>query len=61
MGKSRYELTLAALHQLNVDHDAGLIADRSNRRQLCAAAEISESWATEIHKGMRLAEYVIVR
>jgi hypothetical protein len=32
-----------------------------NRKELCAAAGISENWATEIHKGMRLSEYVTLR
>ncbi|MFI5258881.1 MAG: hypothetical protein ACHQ01_04640 [Candidatus Limnocylindrales bacterium] len=32
-----------------------------NLRKLCAAAGISENWATEIHKGMRLSEHVTVR
>ncbi len=32
-----------------------------NRKELCAAAAISENWATEIHKGMRLADYVTLR
>ena len=32
-----------------------------NRKELCAAAGISENWATEIHKGMRLSDYVTLR
>ena len=35
--------------------------DGVNRKELCALAGISENWATEIHKGMRLADYVTLR
>jgi hypothetical protein len=35
--------------------------DGVNRKELCVVAGISENWVTEIHKGMRLSEYVTLR
>ena len=47
------------IHLFGIVHAGRL--EGVNRKALCAAAGISENWATEIHKGMRLSEYVTVR
>jgi hypothetical protein len=47
------------IHLFGIEHAEGL--DGVNRKELCALAGISENWATEIHKGMRLADYVTLR
>jgi len=47
------------IHLFGIKHADRL--DGVNLKALCGAADVRESWATEIHKGMRLAEYVTVR
>ena len=47
------------IHLFGIAHAEEL--EGVNRKELCALAEISENWATEIHKGMRLSEYVTLR
>ena len=47
------------IHLFEIEH-AERLAD-VNRKELGALAGISENWATEIHKGMSLADCVTLR